>query len=1100
MDLNLFCQIPEKSGINWRLLIKMLMTMKLAIMLSVICIQVYAGVSAQNVSLSTEKASLKEIFKQINRQTGHEFLYNSQMLEEALPVSVELKNVSLTEALESCFKDQPFTYTFVGETIVVTPKAEDNLNEAEASITITGKVTDKEGKPLPGATILIKGTFKGITTNVDGEYSITVPDSKTVLIFSYVGFAKKEIKVGNKTFINVSLEQAATELKEVTINAGYYKMKKKTATSNIAQLKAEAIEQQPVSNPLLAMKGRMTGVDIIGGSGLIGGNYTVQIRGLNSLRNDGNNPLYLIDGIPYPAESRTFSRGFTHPLNFINPNDIESIEVLKDADATAIYGSRGANGVILITTKKAKAGNTQVSVNAYTGISRVSKTLDVLNLEQYLAMREEAFANDGAEPRSSDYDVNGTWDQTRETDWQDELLRGKSAKMDNVQATVSGGTEKTRFLISTNYLKQTTLYSHDFYDQKFSTNFKINHRSEDGKLNIHLSGLYTLNDLNLSNFSSASINSATRFAPNAPPLYDEEGNINWEEGTWSNPIVGIHITTDNKTHNWVANLGVGYTLFKGLTLKTKIGFSEIRTDRITKTPSKVINPYGNYFTKPLPNAFLDDGVSKTWNIEPQAEYITQLRKGVFTAFVGFTFQETSSNRQGFWAKDYTSDALLGNPEAAGVIEARSYDSRAYRFSSIFGRLNYNLEDTYIVNITGRRDGSSRFGPGKKFANFAAIGAAWIFSNEDFIKDNFSFINYGKLRMSYGTTGSDNIGDYQYLAQWKPVRYPYDDILGLLPNNLFNEDFAWEKTTKLEIGLELGLFKNRVNPSISYYHNESSNQLVGKPLPHITGFQNIQSNFPALVRNTGLEIELYTINIKNKDFRWSTNFNITMPDNKLVSFENFENSSYANRYIIGKSIYIRKYYVFKEVDPETGIAILEDVDGDGRMTYAGDRTAVFDLQKQFYGGLTNTISYKGLSLDFTFRFVKQLGHNYLQYLRPPGYFANQPAFVLENRWQKPGDITDVPRLTQGGVAYSAYNNYYRYSDRSITDASFIRLQNVSLAYQFPSSFLEKLRLKSLKLYIQAQNLFVISNYKGWDPETAFSLPPLQTITFGLNITL
>ncbi len=1069
-------------------LTKIICVMKLtAILLLGTCLQVSATVYSQKITLSEKNVLLEKVFKEIKKQSDYLFWYENKVLRQAGKVSIEVSNATLEEVLAQCFANQPLTYSIVDKTVVVKLLEE---------LTITGKVTDSEGKPLPSATVMIKGTFKGITTNADGEYSITVPDSKTILVFSYVGFAKQEVLVGNKTSINVTLKQAATELGEVTINAGYYKMKKKTATSNIAQLKAEAIEQQPVSNPLLAMQGRMTGVDIISSSGVIGSPFRIQIRGLNSLRSDGNDPLILIDGVPYPTESLAYGgliAGYTHPLNYINPNDIEGIEVLKDADATAIYGSRGANGVILIRTKKARAGKTKVAVNAHTGFGSLTNKLEMLNLEQYLAMREEAFENDGREPSTSDYDVNGTWDQTRETDWQDEFLSG-SKKMYNLHATVSGGTGKTNFLVSTNYRKETTLFSKDFYDQKFSTNFKINHRSENEKFNIYLSGVYTLNKLKLNSFQLSRY--TLTLAPNAPALYNEDGSLNWEEGTWTNPLSGIFRPSDSKARNLVANLGVSYELFKGLTLKTTVGVTDVRTDRIAKTLYAAFNPFSSWVAKPIAN--FEDQFSTTWNIEPQAEYIRQLGKGVFTALVGFTFQESKTESQGIYATEYTSDELLNNPEAAGATDI-SFGNSQYRFSSVFGRLNYNLKDTYILNFTGRRDGSSRFGPGKKFANFMAIGGAWIFSKENFIKDNFSFLNYGKLRVSYGSTGSDAIGDYEYVELWRPVRYLYDNTLGVSPNNLFNEDFAWEETKKFEVGMDFGLFNDRVNPSISYYRHESSNQLVGDPLPWITGFNRIQSNLPALVRNTGLEIECSTVNIKTKDFEWSTNFNITVPDNKLVTFDGIEKTNYANRYVVGKSLFVRKLYLFDGVDPETGIATFKDLNEDGRINSTNDREA-FDYQKKFYGGLTNTIHYKGFTLDFTFHFVKQTGLNHTNYFGAPGTFANQPVIVLENRWQQPGDITDVPRFTQTGAAYSAYRSFYRYSDQTLTDASFIRLQNLSLAYQFPSSVLEKFKLKSLRLYMQAQNLFVITGYKGWDPETGYNLPPLRTITFGMNITL
>lgn len=1055
---------------------------------------------SQNVKVVIEtdkEVTVDEVFDIIDTQTDYRFIYHEDLFKDFPKVQLKKGAIRLNKLLNQSLSGGNLKVIVAkNNTILIKEKTpNDNMQQHRVS----GRVTDEAGIPLPGVTVRIAGINMGVATDFDGYYAIMVPNPENVLVFSSLGFATQEITVGNQTVVNVTLKEEASELDEVIVNAGYYTMKKKTATSNIAQIKSREIEQQPVGNPLLAMQGRMTGVDIIPSSGVIGSQFRIQIRGLNSLRNDGNDPLILVDGVPYPTESLSYggliSSGFIHPLNYINPNDIESIDVLKDADATAIYGSRGANGVILITTKKAKSGKTQVSVNSYSGFGRSAKKLELLNLEQYLAMRNEAFANDGREPRTSDYDVNGTWDQKRETDWQDEFLKGKTSKMYNLQSTVSGGNERTSFLISANYRKETTLFSDDFYDQKFSTNFKVSHSSENEKFGIDLSGVYTLNELKL--FSAQLTNDALSLAPNAPALYDDKGNLNWENGTWHNPVSGMYRTTDTKARNLVANLGVSYELFKGLTLKTTIGVTDIRSDRLGKNPLTSTNPFLSVTV--LPSANFNDDFSTTWNIEPQAKYTRQIGKGVFTTLIGFTFQESKTESQGIRATEFSSDEMLNSPEAAGTTDI-SFDNSQYRFSSVFGRLNYNLKDTYIVNLTGRRDGSSRFGPGKKFANFMAVGTAYIFSNEGFIKEHLPFLNFGKLRLSYGSTGSDAIGNYEYLELWRPARFIYDNILGVTPNNLFNEDFAWEETKKFEIGLDLGFFNDRISPSISYYRNETSNQLVGDPLPSITGFNRIQSNLPALVRNTGLEIELATLNVKSKDFKWSTNFNMTVPDNKLVSFENIENTNYANRYVVGKSLFIFKRYLFTGVDPDTGIATFKDVNEDGRLSFRDDRIATPDIQDQYYGGLTNTIAYKGFSLDFTFRYVKQLGFNYLQFFGAPGTLENQPVIALENRWQNPGDITDVPRLTQTGAAYSAFRSYYRSSDKSVTDASFIRLQNVSLDYRFPAPVLEKMKLQNLRLYLQAQNLFTITNYRGWDPETGYRLPPLQTITLGMNITL
>jgi hypothetical protein len=410
---------------------------------------------------------------------------------------------------------------------------------------------------------------------------------------------------------------------------------------------------------------------------------------------------------------------------------------------------------------------------------------------------------------------------------------------------------------------------------------------------------------------------------------------------------------------------------------------------------------------------------------------------------------------------------------------------------------------YLVNLTGRRDGSSRFGPGKKFANFGAVGLGWIFSKENYFK-HLSFLSYGKLRGSFGITGNDQIGDYKYLSTWAPTIYPYQ-AGGLYPTNLLNPDYSWETNKKLEINIELGFIKDRILITGGYYNNKSSNQLVGYSLPLTTGFSSVQANLPAVVQNQGWEFEINTRNIEVKNFSWSTSFNISFPRNKLLSYPHLAASTYANTYVEGKSLFIQKLFQYEGVDPQTGIYQFQDVKNKtltATPDYPADLLPLKSVSQDFYGGLQNAIIYKNWQFDLFFQFVKQTGYNYWYgSYNSPGMMGNQPIVVLD-RWQKPGDNTTIQQFTQsyGSSAYSAYN--IGGSDYSVSDASFIRLKNISISYTLPDKVKRGLHLNNASLFIKGQNLFTITDYWGLDPENQNTghLPALRVLIAGFKITI
>lgn len=967
-------------------------------------------------------------------------------------------------------------------------------------IDVTGKVLNELDQPLPGAAVIEKGTNNGTVTDVDGNFTLQVNED-AVLMISFIGYAKKEVPVNGRSVIDVQMEVDVSQLGEVVINAGYYTVTEKTKTGSIVRVSRKEIEKQPVSNPLQALTGRMPGVYIQQNTGVPGGGLSIQIRGQNSLRSDANNPLYIVNGVPFTSAPLGSEIGGTivrggNPLSSLNPQDIESIEILKDADATAIYGSRGANGVVLITTKKGKAGETKVDINVYSGVGKVSNKMDLLNRQQYLEMRNEAFVNDGLEPGSiyPDHDLL-FWDTTRFTDWQDVLIGG-TANVTNAQATVSGGSASTQFLIGTGFYNETTVFPGDFNYQKYSTNFNLNHTSTNQKFNVNLSTNFVIENNNL--LRSDLTSSALTLPPVSPAAFDEEGNLNWEEGTWSNPFASLLRKYKSRTSNLIVNTTISYQLLDGLEFKSNLGYTELLLKENRVSPAASLNPFQGLEAS---SDFGENSI-KTWIIEPQLHYqLSTERYGTLNFLVGSTFQQNLGNNQVLFTTGYSSDALLNDIQSATNVSVQATNNFQYRYTALFGRINYDFDSKYILNLTGRRDGSSRFGPGRQFANFGAIGASWIFTNEDFVKNNLSFLSFGKVRASYGTTGSDQIGNYGFLELWSSTQFAYDGIQGLIPENLFNAEYGWEKNKKLEAAIDLGFLNERIQFSMNYFINRSSNQLVGTPLANTTGFPSILSNFAAEVENKGIELELNTTNVKINAFNWITSLNVTVPRNKLISYPNIENSAFRFQYDVGKSLYIQKRYHFLGVDPQSGISTYEDVNADGNFTPADDYRGLKEVTQDYYGGVSNSFNYKGFQLDVFFQFVKQTGFNYLaSFSDLPGTAGNQPTLVMD-RWQKAGDRTNIQQFSQAfGDAFFAHF-YGTQSDNAIGDASFIRLKNVFLSYQFPAALTERVHIKRLRIYLQGQNLLTFTRYQGLDPETQSSaLPPLRMLTGGLQVTL
>lgn len=960
---------------------------------------------------------------------------------------------------------------------------------------VQGTVTDRTN-PLPGVTIAIKNKKNNaVISDYSGQFSLTCSPTDT-LVVSYIGFKTAHVPIQGRSVVNIILSYDTTTLQEVRINAGYYSVKESERTGSIARITSKDIENQPVSNVLATMQGRMAGVSIVQDSGVPGAGFSIRIRGQNSLRRDANEPLYIIDGVPYSSDSVGYSNtstatsGATSPLNNINPTDIESIEVLKDADATAIYGSRGANGVVLITTKRGRQGKTTFIVNTSTGVGKATRLLDLMNTQQYLAMRKQAFSNDGiANYPATAYDINGTWDPNRYTDWQKELLGGTS-EIHSLQGSVSGGSENTQYLLSGNFRSETTVMPGDFQYDKGGAHFTMNHISPDNKFRLEFSANYNIQKNSLPSIDLTL--QARALAPNAPALYDAKGELNWENNSWTNPLAALNQTFITKSRDLVSNAVLSYRFLPQLEIKSSFGYTDLKNDEKRFVPSTIYNPsFG--LTSASSRLYTNNTARQSYIIEPQLNYKQDFGKHRIDALIGATAQSLVTTRLYQLGGGFSSNALIGDLASAAQRLVFTSDEIIYRYQAFFGRVNYNYDGRYILNITGRRDGSSRFGPGKQFAAFGAVGAAWIFSEETLLKDN-SIISFGKLRGSYGVTGSDQIGDYQYYNTYASSGNNYQGVVGLQPTRLFNPNFGWETNRKFEAALETGFFHDRIFITAAWYQNRSGNQLVGIPLPGTTVFTSLNANLNATVENSGTEFTLRTVNFTEK-FKWTTSFNIAFNRTKLVSFPGLDTSTYASTYAIGQPLTIQKLYHFTGLNTQSGLYTFEDFNSDGMLSI-NDRTFIADLTPKYSGGLQNTFTYKGLQLDFLFQFVKQDGIKYLP--APAGGMNNQLSEVSTGSWSQPGDNKEFQPYTTGfnspvSTAYYQYTN----SSGAITDASYIRLKNISLTYDLPLP--DNIKIKC-RLIAQGQNVLTFTHFNG-DPEYRFAgyLPPLKIYSGGVQLT-
>ena len=1085
-----------------------------------------AAARGQGINLTVKNASLESVFNQLEKQSGYTFFYKVELIRTLPAVTLDIRHATIQQALDQCLEHEPLSYSIIQKTVVIKPKEETAPARTSQMLMVHGKVVDRDGHALPGVSISLKGTQYGWTTNQEGAFTCVLLENGGVLVFSSVGYAHQEVRVTqNENSLIVGLREQISTLDEIQTTA-YSKTTQRFNTGDITTVTSDEIARNPVPNVLQALQGRVAGMFVSEQTGEVNGAFTVQIRSLNTLSGGpsglpnetsyGGQPLYIVDGVEYPAgTSLPMLNGIGAPqaqeygnaLNYLDPSLIESINVLKGADATAIYGSRGAFGVILVTTKKAKTGKPSLNVSVYHGISELASHPKLMNTTQYLALRHNAFANDGLQPGATDYDVNGVWDTTKSTNWQTYFLGGH-APTTRVNGTYSGGSATSSFLIGASY---NTIGDVEFSKGSVRSggmNFSVNTSTNDRKFVMGLSGSYSTNtdDMVPVDFSGQS---GVTQAPDAPALVLPDGKLNWSNPP--NPLALLNSIYKNVTDNLLANTNMTYTPLKGLSLVLTGGFSLVTAKEFSGQPSSVFNPAT--FLAANTNSAINQYTIRTLSADPRAQYTRIFwGKGRLEVIAGGSIRDIENRSTLIGGSDYLSDELLLNPSSADQAHTTTYyNEYPNRYVGGFASINYRWANKYILELNGRRDGSSLFGNDRQFGNFGSVAGGWIVSEEPWFKPLRSFMDFLKLKGSYGLVGGSSLSPYSYIDIYNFYSNSYTGGLGLTPQNLANPYLHWETDKNLEGGLSFELLNGLVNVDALYYFDRAGDQLTNQPLASITGFTSFTVNSPAEIHSYGTEITLITHNIRKKDFTWDTKLNFTAPRTKLVAYPGLGNLVNNVNYEIGKPITGIKLYRFAGVDPAKGVYNFYNAAGTKgeytpflsptQLNPLTDRNQFVDVAPKFYGGILNSFTYKNFSMDFLVTVTDRMGPNYEgQQSFPLGLVdQNGPTDIASRRWMKPGDVTSVPKASTSFLGLLDQFNFIN-STGAYSNATYARLQNLSVSYRLPSRLIRRARVSGMSVYLAGQNLLTVSKYGDLDPENMSGqhMPPLRVFTGGLNI--
>ena len=981
--------------------------------------------------------------------------------------------------------------------------------------TLSGRVTDEKNESLPGVSVVIKGTQRGTVTDADGRYKLEVPNGTATLVFSFVGYLSQEVQVGNQASLNINLKSDDKTLDEIVV-IGYGTTRKSDLTGAVSGVKEAQLQERPAPSLSQALSGRMPGVQVNTNSGRPGGRTTIRIRGFSSI-NSSNNPLYVVDGVLLP---QTTGDQFSSPIDYINPNDIVSVEVLKDASSTAIYGARGANGVILVQTRKGKAGESRVTYDGTFSVNTIGPNRpQVLNAKEYLATEDLAYANikkydpigwqagkysnldpvvrrtqfSKDHPGVFDANLNPLYD----TDWFKESSQNKLSQ--SHQLGFSGGNERTQYALSVGYRDDEGLIKTS-YLKRYSGRFSID---DQVKKWLKIGGTISYNNQseNLVDINDAVARQIVEDFPFLPVKYPgtdkyaENRDYPQAEGT----ISSVHRLMDRKyiqnTQTTIGSLFTNITFGKGLEMKTVLG-ANVQTQEIDQSQTRTIaiNEVGT--------ANVNNNKTTFWSLENYLTYNKQINSNnSITALLGISWQATDRFGFGASVRNFATDFFTFNNLGAGsTLPAVTSFADRTAFNSYFGRINYNLMDKYLVTFTGRADGSSKFGENHKFAFFPSAALAWRVSEESFLKGN-PIVSNLKLRTSYGLTGNSEIPAYSSLSLLSSTYATiFNDARfgGTGLNRLANPDLRWEKTAQTDVGVELGLFKGRITVEADYYYRLTTDMLLDAPVPRTSGYATIRRNVGSM-QNQGFEFGLNTVNIDRGGFQWNSTFNISFNRNKVLSLAtpsdifgvggpNFINQTNIIR--VGESVGsfwgLTRLGTWSEAEREeaakftsyrNGLTILPgdlkylDRNGDKAITDA-DRSIIGNGSPKYWGAFTNTLRYKNVDLTLELQFSQ--GNDVMMMNFHPSEdrvsIANSYKSVL-NAWTPTNQNTPIAEIRETRAGYVT-----NVDSHWIYDGSFLRGKNLLLGYSFPAAITNKFKMNRLRVYATAQNFFLLVSDK------------------------
>jgi TonB-linked SusC/RagA family outer membrane protein len=955
---------------------------------------------------------------------------------------------------------------------------------------ISGVVYDSQKEPLTGVTVIVKGTTKGATTDIEGKFTISNVEnaSKHFLVFNYIGYKSLEKPIGSNTSFSIIMEEETKSLEEVIV-VGYGTVKKKDLTTAVSSVRGDDVAGRPLISAAQAMQGMAAGVQVTESSGKPGGGLSVRVRGTTSI-NANNEPLYVIDGLP------------TSDTKNLAVDDIESIQILKDASSSAIYGSRGANGVVLITTKHGKIGTSKVSVSSYYGYSELPKKLDVLNSSQYIALMSEM-----------GYSTSGL-SSSINTDWQDEVYR--SATVYNTQVGFSGGSEKTQYYVSLGLLNQQGIIDPTGFKRH---NIKVNLDQEVKKwlrigTNINWSKIKSNDVTDNASVAKGGVVLGALATPPILTVYNSDGSFtaNPYQAGWENPVAAMKGSTqESNSDQMLANMYAEITFIKNLKFK-----SALSVENNNYSYESFTDPYlTSYGRSKSGIGVFETRKDLTWLIENTLSYNFKINNNQSLNLLAGTTQQKYDYTKTYQEKTGYSSNTITTLDGASTTIGNSSDAAQWSMSSFIGRAAYDFGSKYLLTASVRRDGSSRFGPNKRWGTFPSVSAAWRISGEKFMDKTKAYLDDLKLRVGYGLVGNQPAGYYEYFAKETAggaYPFPQGAISSISLSSSGNKDLKWELTSQTNAGIDATLFNSRVTLALELYYKKTKDLLLAKTVASQTGFTSQMGNI-GTVRNKGFEISLSTRNLVDK-FKWNTDINFSINKNKVVDLNSsvyytgyvYERS---NASIIKEGEPIGSFYgkISEGVDPATGnIVYKKDENGHDIETIIGC------AQPKFTYGISNTFAYKNLALSIFLQGV--YGNDILNATRieTEGMenYKNQSTAVL-GRWKKVGDLTDIPAAVPSSTSNSAV------STRFIEDGSFLRVKSVTLSYNLKNDFLKKAEIGLVKFYVTGQNLLTFTHYSGYDPELSFggsssdaqtantalgidygTYPQPRTIIFGMNI--